>query len=163
MPAPAPNSWPELLHAGIGRTYATHLSKSSVDPDHPLRKTGRGRQFTRIVRSGDEKFLAALCIDNAGSRRGMLHKQVLRTDRPQAQVAAAVGAATVREARDAVRAPRALERADVDVGRIHPEVAVAALAVGSNLQHGWMLSPLWGALPKTVESCGCMAVSDLYR
>ena len=117
----------------------------------------------RNASSGNEESLPAVGADDASGGRGMLRKEVRRSDGPQAEVAATVGAPAIREPRDAVRAPRALERADVDVGRIHPEVAVAALAVGSNLQHGWMLSPLWGALPKTVESCGCMAVSDLYR
>jgi len=40
IPAPTPNSWPELLHAGIGRAYAPALSVRSVVADHPLRLRG---------------------------------------------------------------------------------------------------------------------------
>src|SRR2546423_15586900 len=68
-------------------------------------------------------------------RCGILRQHGERPDRAAREIAAAVRAAALQRALDAVVAERAFERTDHRVGRVRPKVAVAAFAVRSQCQH----------------------------
>ena len=68
---------------------------------------------------------------------GELRQPIRWPDWPCHEIATAVGASAAGKAVfGAVSAERALERADQRLGRVRRQIAVAAFAVGSELEHG---------------------------
>lgn len=97
--------------------------------------------------------------------RGVPAERDRGSNRPRYQVAAAVGAAPVDATRDAVGAPGALVGADHGVRGFGRKVAIAAFAVGAQLEHwisGLRTRSLDALTPTGRSSDGGAALVSLY-
>ena len=79
--------------------------------------------------------LAPFCLEDTFRRRRIPLEQVRRADRPDDEVAAAIGADAFQHLICACRAESAFEGADAGVRAGRRQVAVAAFAIGSQFQH----------------------------
>src|SRR6266487_2588123 len=91
---------------------------------------------------GSGGFLAAARFVDAFRRRRILHQLVHGTARPRYELTPAVGAHAAEDFARAGTAERALEGTNEGLGGICREIAVAALAVWTQLQH--FLAPSLG-------------------
>lgn len=78
---------------------------------------------------------AAIWFENAFSRRRILREQMRRPDRSRAETAAAIRTTATQYGVGAARTKRAFETADQCVERIGRQIAIAAFAVGAELEH----------------------------
>jgi hypothetical protein len=69
----------------------------------------------------------------------MLLQHPLRTSRTLDEITPAIGALTAQPSSGAIRTERALVCADQGIGRTVGQVLVAAFAVGTEVEHGFVL------------------------